>query len=554
MAIYTMALVGLQRFIDAQLGKGRKRAPFEYVVLATMGVLLAAILKYPNRAFLTRARPDLKDKAVVGYPLVGNMPQMLANRGDSLASLHEGFRHFSNVFTMTVPLFGRLIMVNTPEHFEYILKTNFNNFIKGKIFHDQLTDILGNGIFVSDQDVWRFHRKTAANIFTTKLYRQLVEGAFRDTGLDLCLVLDKHRLVQRSIDLQELFLKLTLDAFGKLTFGVEFNALTCDGPNEFGDAFDYLTANVDGRVSNPFWFVTDHVIPGKSKQVKKALDVLDKFAQMAVDKRRSESEEDKAKRSRDLLDHFINHISDDGSRLTDVELRDVFVNFMIAGRDTTAQALTWQFYSLMTNPRVMANLVREIDTVLQGSQIYSYEMMMHELPYLKAVFHETLRLYPPVPKNVKTVVDDDVLPGGIRVYKGDIIVISSWCLARNKDVWGEDAEQFVPERWLIPSTSDLTSTDNNNDHDNVQGKRNPSPFGKFRAESPYKFTSFNAGPRLCLGQTFATLEALVTTTLLIQRYNIQLVPGQPPAVAKGSVTLPMLNPLLVTVTSRVLGG
>lgn len=168
---------------------------------------------------------------------------------------------------------------------------------------------------------------------------------------------------------------------------------------------------------------------------------------------------------------------------------------MIAGRDTTAQQLTWQFYSLMSNPRIMKNLVKEVDIVLQGSDTYTYETIMNELPYMKAVFHETLRLYPPVPKNVKTAVEDDVLPGGVKVYKGDVIGISSYCLGRNKAVWGEDAELFVPERWLVDGQ------DNEHHHQGNNNKANKSPFGKFRAESPYKFTSFNAGPRLCLGQT-----------------------------------------------------
>ncbi|KAG0245978.1 cytochrome P450 [Mortierella sp. GBAus27b] len=545
MTTYTMALVGLRRFIDKQLRKNRKRSPFEYIVLATIGVLVAAVLKYPNRAFLTRARPDLKDKTVSGYPILGNMPQLLNNRGESLTSMHNGFKNFGNMFSMTLPVFGRLIFVNTPEHMEHVLKINFNNYIKGKIFSDNLQDILGRGIFVTDQDEWRFHRKTAANIFTTKLYRQLVDGAFRETGLDLCNILEKSRLQQRPIDLQEQFLKLTLDAFGKLTFGIEFNALTCEGPNEFGDAFDYLTANVDARASNPFWFLTDWVTPGKISKVRGCIALLDKYAMIAVEKRKNESAEEKENRPRDLLDHFINHVADDGTKLTDTELRDVFVNFMIAGRDTTAQGLTWQFYSLMTNPRVMKNLVHEIDTVFQGSQAYTYETMMNELPYLKAVFHETLRLYPPVPKNVKTAVDDDVLPGGIRVYKGDVIGISTYCLGRNKEVWGEDAEQFVPERWLV--SNDAIKA-NNTTTSHSHGK---SPFGKFKAESPYKFTSFNAGPRLCLGQTFATLEAMVTTTLLIQKYQFKLAPGQQPAMIKGSVTLPMLHPLWTMVTTRV---
>ncbi|KAG0021387.1 hypothetical protein BGZ80_002502 [Entomortierella chlamydospora] len=537
-----MALVGLRRFIDKQLRSRKVRSRFEYVVLATMGVLLAAVLKYPNRAFLTRDRPDLKDIALSGFPLVGNMPQMIRNRGDSLTSMHMGFKHFGNMFTLTVPLFGRLIMVNTPEHYEHILKTNFNNYIKGKLFADQLKDILGKGIFVSDLDAWRFHRKTAANIFTTKFYRQLVEGAFHDSASDLCSVLEKYRVAQKPVDLQATFLKLTLDVFGKLTFGLDFQALVSDGPNEFGDAFDFLTANVDGRVVNPFWFITDKIIPGKAKKLRDAIGVLDKFANMAVVQRRSETPEEREKRPKDLLDHFINHVADNGTKLTDVELRDVFVNFMIAGRDTTAQALSWQFYSLMANPRVMRNLVQEIDIVLQGSQSYSYETMMQELPYLKATFHETLRLYPPVPRNFKMVVDDDVLPGGTRVYKGDVVGISSWCLGRNKNVWGEDAEQFVPERWLVPS-SPSAAADNS--------RANVSPFGKFKAESSFKFTSFNAGPRLCLGQTFATLEALVTTTMLIQNFQFKLSPEQKPVIVKGSVTLPMVHPLLTNVTRRV---
>ena len=182
---------------------------------------------------------------------------------------------------------------------------------------------------MSDQDAWRFHRKTAANIFTTKLYRQLVEGAFYDSGLDLCSVLERYRVTDRPIDLQANFLKLTLDAFGKLTFGLEFDALKSDGPNEFGDAFDYLTTMVDGRVSNPFWFITDKFIPGKVRKLRESIGTLDRFAAQAVNKRRAETEEEHESRPRDLLDHFINHVADDGSMLTDVELRDVFVNFMM---------------------------------------------------------------------------------------------------------------------------------------------------------------------------------------------------------------------------------
>lgn len=118
----TMILVGLKRFIERQIRKS-KRSPFEYIVLATLGFLVAAIAKYPNRAFLTRARPDLEKCHAVGYPLLGNMPQLLRNRSDSLNSMNTAFKHFGDVFTLTIPLFGRIILVNSPEIVEHVLKS-----------------------------------------------------------------------------------------------------------------------------------------------------------------------------------------------------------------------------------------------------------------------------------------------------------------------------------------------------------------------------------------------------------------------------------------------
>ncbi len=96
----------------------------------------------------------------------------------------------------------------------------------------------------------------------------------------------------------------------------------------------------------------------------------------------------------------------------------------------------------------------------------------------------------PVPRNAKMTAEDDILPDGTIVRKGDIIGFSTWCMGRNKSVWGIDAEQFVPERWLVDN--DDVSVENDK---HTQGV---SPFGKFRAENQHKFNSFNSGPRLCL--------------------------------------------------------
>lgn len=94
-----------------------------------------------------------------------------------------------------------------------------------------------------------------------------------------------------------------------------------EGSNEFGDAFDYLTANVDARSANPFWFITDRIEPGKSAALSKAIETLHKWAKLAITARRNETSEAKEARQRDLLDHFYSYTSDDGSQLDDVRRR-----------------------------------------------------------------------------------------------------------------------------------------------------------------------------------------------------------------------------------------
>lgn len=195
--------------------------------------------------------------------------------------------------------------------------------------------------------------------------------------------------------------------------------------------------------------------------------------------------------------------------------------------------LTWQFYSLMANPRILKNVLKELDIVLQGSEIYTYETMMQGLPYLKAVFHETLRLYPQVPRNLKEVVEDDVLPDGTIVYKGDSVGFSTYAMGRNRSVWGEDAEVFCPERWLVDEedvvkqahiSSPAADSSPLNTGGNLKGV---SPFGKFKMENQFKFNSFNANPRLCLVRFHSFVLTLPLPRVLVPIKPTINVPRMP---------------------------
>ncbi|KAG0249730.1 cytochrome P450-dit2, partial [Actinomortierella ambigua] len=491
---HAMVLVGLRIVILRHLRKiTRPRSPHEYMTLSSLVLLIGAIIKYPNRAILTRARPDLREKSVFGLPLLGSLlggvPARIKGPLEYLCSYIDAY---GPIIAFTLPVFGQIIVVNCPQNLEWIQKTNFENYVKGPTFRWVLGDLLGDGIFVSDGAQWRFHRKVTSNMFTTKIYRSLIEGPFMRTGMGLIGALECSRHAgETNVDLQDLFLRLTLDTFGMLMFGLDLQSLANEGQNEFADAFDYLSQLAENRIYNPAFVVTE-LLPWTLIRKRRAMATLDKYAAMAVEGRRREPPEQKSQRPSDLLDHFMRY----------------------------------KFYQLMINPRVSQKLVDEIDTVLDGCNVpMTYEILLQGMPYLKAVMHEALRLHPPISKNFKMAVQDDVLPCGTKVYAGDFIAFSPWAMGRSRAVWGNDAEVFRPERWI----DDL---------------------GKFKTQNQFKFNSFNGGPRVCLGQTFATIEILQTTCLLLQRYTFKMTPNHPPVTYKGSITLPMRHPLQTIITPR----
>lgn len=161
----------------------------------------------------------------------------------------------------------------------------------------------------------------------------------------------------------------------------------------------------------------------------------------------------------------------------------------------------------------------EIETTLQG-RAPTYEEIKG-MKYANAVFNETLRLHPSVPKNAKQCVKDEVLPDGTPIPKGTVI---SWCpyaAGRDTKIWGPDAEQFDPERWMDPT----------------------------KTYSQFEFPAFNVGPRVCLGKALAELEAVFVLVSLMGKYKVIVVSGQNITYGN-SLTLPMRHGIKCTVEHR----
>ncbi|RRT33575.1 hypothetical protein B296_00052257 [Ensete ventricosum] len=186
-------------------------------------------------------------------------------------------------------------------------------------------------------------------------------------------------------------------------------------------------------------------------------------------------------------------------------LRDIILNFVIAGRDTTAGTLSWFFYMLCKHPKVqekVAQEVRDATKIKGGVSIDEFvasltEEALNGMQYLHASLTETLRLYPAVPLDFKHCFSDDTLPDGFDVKKGDLVNYQPYPMGRMQFLWGEDAEDFRPERWL------------NSD-------------GVFVPESPFKFPAFQAGPRICLGKEFAYRQMKIFAATLLCFFKFKL--------------------------------
>ncbi|KAF9116298.1 hypothetical protein BGX27_003606 [Mortierella sp. AM989] len=479
--------------------------------------ILWIIFKYRSTAFGTKPRYDLKGPQ--GLPLIGNMITMLMTPRDQISQQNERLHEeFGSTFSFSVPKLGRIIQFVDPDVLEHVLKTNFWAYEKGPILQETLSDLLGAGIFGADGNHWKWQRKMASHIFNVKAFRNYTSGVFVKEANVLVDYLSKAADEGRVIDIHHLFYLFTLDSFGEVSFGQSFGCLKKPEEEvEFAAAFDRLNTTVFNRLFEGFWQVREWA-SGVNKQVEKDKKTVNDFAMHIINSRRTNGYD---KPQKDLLQLFMDMDTDDGTPLSDEMLCCLVLNFIIAGRDTTAQALSWMFYLLhrsASDSSIVSNLVKEVDDVLEES-LPSYESFSMKASSKKILY--ALRLYPSVPRNIKVAVQDDVWPDGTKVYKGEFVSWSSWAMGRSTSIWGPDAKEYKPQRWMT-------------------GEK----------PSPTKFPGFHAGPRTCLGQQFATIEALTIMSMFFQKFTFELVdPKTEPGYVPG-LTLPMAKGLPVRVYHR----
>ncbi|KAI9499580.1 cytochrome P450 [Zychaea mexicana] len=482
--------------------------------------LVALGLVYRDRAAFDEKRPDIHQES--GWPILGNIPEILK----WVPYFHE-FGH--EAFTRMDQLTGKLSVFVVPAYIATINPKNVEHILKSPEFHAALGDLFGNGIFNANGEEWRYQRKTASLVFNVKNFRDDFTSVFvQEMDFMSKHILDKAADECQVLDFHDLMYKFTLDSFVLLGFGVHLNAMAQKGKVQFAEAFDDAQKNTFLRFINPAHVVSEALTKlfyPNSNSMKDNLKIVDTFAREVTEKRREELAS--GKEYRDLLSRFMTAKNMNGQDLSNDELRDIVLNFIIAGRDTTAQALSWCFHLLCQHPRVERKLYKEVDENITEELLRDAPALFEvikNMKYAHAVFYEVLRLYPSVPLNMKYALNDDVWPDGTHIRKGDYILWHPFAQGRSQKVWGEDAREFVPERWITPD-------------------------GELRRESQGQWPAFHAGPRVCLGQHLATLESLIAISYLMKYYRFSLVPGQN-VTYQVSLTLPMKYGMKVTVEKR----
>ncbi|PCH34313.1 cytochrome P450 [Wolfiporia cocos MD-104 SS10] len=413
----------------------------------------------------------------------------------------------------------------------YIL-THSSDYPKPEASRFNLSQFLGNGVLVVEGEQHRKQRRIINPAFGPAQIRELT-GIFVDKSLQLRDVWKNEVLAHGDsarIDVVKGLSKMTLDVIGLAGFNYSFDALNVHGkPNELNEVFRTIfgTAGKRGSVFGMLKFIFPplRLIPTeRSKRVTKAQRDMRRIGMQLIAEKKADVMRASAQKkkidngldglqNRDLLTLLIkaNMATDlpEDHRLSDEDVLAQVPTFLVAGHETTSTATTWCLYALSHALEVQQKLREELLDIPTDHPTMDE---LQELPYLDAVIRETMRVYPPVPTAARIAGIDDVIPlnepytdirgavhDGIRVEKGTAIDVPLLALHRSKELWGEDALEFRPERWeSIPDTVHSV----------------PGVWSHLM--------TFLGGPRACIGYRFSIVEMKALVFTLVRAFEFEL--------------------------------
>lgn len=433
--------------------------------------------------------------------LIGNIP--LASP-DPLAIFTAWARKYGDIFYYRAAWL-HVYFLNRPDLIDYVLVRNPQNFQKDKVIQNSRW-LLGNGLLTAEGDEWRRQRR-------------IIQPAFSRQRLDayaLHMTAAAEQMLAgwqpgTIVNIHEEMMMVTLRVVMRALFGLEGVETTT-----ISRALNTVMRNsVGARLLTPPW-VRYLPLPGM-RSVRHCVEQMNAAVYQIIRQRRNGGRG----ASDDFLSLLLEARDDDGSVMTDVQLRDEIMTFLLAGHETTALTLTWALYLIDLDAGVEGKLHHELDRVL-GERLTDISDLP-ALVYTEQVLKETMRLYPPAWSLARTAVEEFELDG-YRIPRGANIVMSQWIMHRDPRYFA-DPEKFDPERWATTACRDLPR---------------------------FAYFPFGGGPRQCIGASFATAEAMLILATIASRVRLVAVDRELP-VAVPSLTLRPRSAIRMRIEARAHG-
>ncbi|MBV9624698.1 MAG: cytochrome P450 [Acidobacteria bacterium] len=406
--------------------------------------------------------------------VIGNMP--LAGRAP-LPTFLRWARQFGDIFYYRA-LWLHVYFLNHPDLIEAVLIGNARSVQKDHVVRNSRW-FLGEGLLTSEGESWLRQRRLLQPAF----HRARI-ASYAKIMVDLTEHMLSGWRAGEVRDIHADMMQLTLRIVVRCLFPVEAGEI-----EKIPSAMNALMRNASG-VRMLFPPVTRYLPIPTMIAVREAVRHLDETVYRIIAERRASPD-----CAGDLLSTLVRARDEDGSRLTDRQLRDEIMTFLLAGHETTALALSWTWHLLAEHRAVEEKLHRELGRVLGNRAAGSADVPA--LTYSERVIKESMRLYPPAWSLARTVTAD-LYMGGYRIPAGANVVMSQWIMHRHPRYFPEP-ETFDPDRWLPQQAEKLPR---------------------------FAYFPFGGGGRQCIGASFAMMEAVLVLVTIARRFRLRSVPGE----------------------------
>jgi cytochrome P450 len=366
-----------------------------------------------------------------------------------------------------------------PDDIEYLLVTNAKNFrkamsLRSKFFYR----LVGNGLLTSEGDFWRRQRRLAQPAF----HKQRISN-YGDVMVEYTERMLAGWKAGETRDMHRDMMRLTLEIVVKTLFDADVS----------GDVDN--VGRVLSEIVKPFasqatlkWILDNRLPTPGHRQFYRSVGEIDQIIYRIIAERRT-SPSDKG----DLLSMLLAAQDEDGSQMTDAQLRDEVITLFLAGHETTALALSWTWFLLATNKDVEAKFHAELDSVLGGRLPALSDLQ--QLRYTEMIAKETMRLYPPAFGLGREAIEECEI-GGYRVPRKTQIFTFQWATQRDPRFF-DQPDEFIPDRWTPEFIEQLPK---------------------------FAYFPFGGGPRFCIGNYFAMMEMMLLLATIGSRFKLELAP------------------------------